>query len=102
MAASALTLRSRVDGRTVPGATTLAGVLVLAFVVLRLVFATSLGGFVVASDDYVNPAATPDPLPVTTTTGGYDGQFVYRFAVDPWTTAATEHGITLDNPAYRQ
>jgi hypothetical protein len=102
MSATTLALRGRVDGRTVSSATTLAGVLVLAFVVLRLLFATSLGGFVVASDDYVNPTGTPDPLPVTTSTGGYDGQFVYRLSVDPWTTAATEHGVTLDNPAYRQ
>jgi hypothetical protein len=79
-----------------------AGLLVLGFVLLRLLFATSLGGFVVASRDFVDPVRTPEPLPVVTATGGYDGQFVYRFAVDPWTATPAAHGILLDNPAYRQ
>jgi hypothetical protein len=86
-----------------PAATAaVAGAVVVAFVLLRLLFATSLGGFVVASDDFVNPGGTPDALPVVTDTGGYDGQFVYRLAVDPWTALAVEHGVELDNPAYRQ
>jgi hypothetical protein len=87
-----------------PAATTagIAGLLVLGFIVLRLLFATSLGGFVVASDDFVDPARTPGALPVVTETAGYDGQFVYRLALDPWTATGTEHGIRLDNPAYRQ
>lgn len=33
---------------------------------------------------------------------GYDGQFVYRLALDPFSTRRTAFGITLDRPAYRQ
>ena len=76
--------------------------LAVAFVLVRLALAASLGGFAVASDDFVDPARTPDALPVTSDTGGYDGQFVYRLALAPWTGERTAYGITLDNPAYRQ
>ena len=69
---------------------------------IRLVLATSIGGFAVAGDRFVDPALTPDRLPVTAESGGYDGQFVYRLALEPWTDQATAFGITLDNPAYRQ
>lgn len=76
--------------------------LAVAFVLVRLALAASLGGFAVASDDFVDPARTPDALPVTSDTGGYDGQFVYRLALAPWSAERTAYGITLDNPAYRQ
>ena len=76
--------------------------LVVAFVLVRLLLAASLGGFAVASDDFVDPARTPDRLPLTSVTGGYDGQFVYRLALAPWTDDVTAYGIRLDNPAYRQ
>ena len=33
---------------------------------------------------------------------GYDGAFVYRLALDPFTEQPVAHGITLDNPSYRQ
>lgn len=75
--------------------------LVVGFVLVRLLLATSLGGFAVASDDFVDPARTPDRLPLTAESGGYDGQFVYRLALAPWTDDRTAYGITLDNPAYR-
>ena len=76
--------------------------LVVGFVLIRLVLATSIAGFAVAGDRFVDPALTPDRLPVTAESGGYDGQFVYRLALEPWTDQATAFGITLDNPAYRQ
>jgi len=34
-------------------------------------------------------------------TTGYDGQFYYRLALNPWSTQSVEFGITLDSPAYR-
>jgi hypothetical protein len=76
--------------------------LVVGFVLVRLVLATSVAGFTVAGDRFVDPALTPDRLPVTAESGGYDGQFVYRLALEPWTQQRTDYGITLDNPAYRQ
>ena len=36
-----------------------------------------------AGDRFVDPALTPDRLPVTAESGGYDGQFVYRLALEP-------------------
>lgn len=39
---------------------------------------------------------------MSTVAQGYDGQYYYRLALDPLTTQATAHGITLDLPAYRQ
>jgi ABC-type multidrug transport system fused ATPase/permease subunit len=76
--------------------------LVVGFVFVRLVLATSVAGFTVAGDRFVDPALTPERLPVTHESGGYDGQFVYRLALEPWTQQRTDYGITLDNPAYRQ
>ncbi len=76
--------------------------LIVGFVLVRLLLATPIAGFAVASDHFVDPALTPDRLPVTADSGGYDGQFVYRLALDPWTDQRTAYGITLDNPAYRQ
>ncbi|HSV64762.1 MAG TPA: hypothetical protein VLJ59_02490 [Mycobacteriales bacterium] len=58
------------------------------------------GAFVVAGDAFVDPAARPE-LAVAAGSTGYDGQFVYRLALDPLTGQATAHGITLDNPPYR-
>jgi hypothetical protein len=61
----------------------LAVALVVGFVLVRLVLATSIAGFAVAGDRFVDPALTPDRLPVTAESGGYDGQFVYRLALEP-------------------
>lgn len=56
------------------------------------------GGFVLAGSDFVSPQAGLPVLPG----GGYDGQFVYRLALDPLTTVPTDGGITFDAPGYRQ
>ncbi len=66
--------------------------LVVGFVLVRLVLATSIGGFAVAGDRFVDPALTPDRLPVTAESGGYDGQFVYRLALEPWTDGRPRTG----------
>lgn len=34
--------------------------------------------------------------------GGYDGQFYYRMAVDPFSTEQFVNGVEFDRPAYRQ
>jgi len=92
---------ARIRRRPLLASTVLGAAFVLGFVLVRLAAATSLGGFVVASGDFVDPARTPDRIEVVAETAGYDGQFVYRLAVDPWTAEPAEHGIRLDNPAYR-
>jgi len=56
--------------------------------------------FVTAGDVFCDPAAVPPNLP-SFHNGGYDGQFYYRLALDPFTSKRTDFGITLDNPSYR-
>jgi hypothetical protein len=76
---------------------------VLVFVAVRL---ASHGGdpsaFVVAGDHFVDPRTAPAELTVHQDSTGYDGMFVYRLALDPFTDRPSAYGITLDNPPYRQ
>jgi hypothetical protein len=58
--------------------------------------------FVAAGDQFSDPALVPKNLTVLRHSAGYDGQFYYRLALNPFTTERTEFGITLDEPAYRQ
>lgn len=58
--------------------------------------------FVAAGDTFANAAQIPPGLHVLQHSSGYDGQAYYRLALEPWTSRATDHGIRLDNPAYRQ
>ncbi len=79
-----------------------AAVLVALFVVLRLAaHGWQPGSFVVAGDAFVDPDRAPAELVVARGSTGYDGQFVYRLALDPTTDQLTDRGIRLDNPAYR-
>lgn len=57
--------------------------------------------FVTAGDMYCDPAAAPRNLTVLQNSGGYDGQFYYRLALDPFTSRRTDFGISLDIPSYR-
>jgi hypothetical protein len=74
--------------------------LIAAFLVLRLVMVGGPATFVAAGDQYVDAALAPVELVVGTGTG-YDGQFVYRMAVEPLPHTQSGHGITFDSPAYR-
>ena len=58
------------------------------------------GALVVAGDQYTNRALVP--IPVEPNSAGYDGQFYYRLARDPFTNRWTDHGVKLDVPTYRQ
>ncbi len=66
------------------------------FVAARLARVHGPEGFVVAGSPWTQPGS------LRLYREGYDGQFVYRLALDPFTRRVTEHGITLDVPAYRQ
>ncbi len=57
--------------------------------------------FVIAGARYVEAAETRPPLRVTPNSDGYDGQFYYRLARSPLSTAPTVDGITFDHPAKR-
>lgn len=74
----------------------------LLFVVLRLL----IGGgnffrFVVLGENYVNRAILPEHALVETE-HGYDGQFFYHYAVNPFSTNYDESGVQVDSPPYRQ
>lgn len=68
----------------------------------RVLTGGGLSAPVVAGDAYVSPERPADLAVVHENSTGYDGQFVYRLALDPFTREATADGITLDNPPYRQ
>jgi hypothetical protein len=55
-----------------------------------------LGVFVVAGVKYASPARVPEELPVRSVSG-YDGQFYYRLALDPFDLSRTAFGIRLDS-----
>src|SRR5215813_2420377 len=57
--------------------------------------------FVTAGATFCDPALAPNSLVISKNSGGYDGQFYYRLALDPFTSKRTDFGITLDNPSYR-
>lgn len=81
-------------------------------VAAAVLVATMLGAHVVAGggpsapvtagDAFVGPGHPADLAVVHERSTGYDGQFEYRLALDPFTRARTADGITLDNPPYRQ
>lgn len=78
--------------------TVLVALVATAIVAARLVLVAhgNPADFVVAGRGFVNPAAAPASLPVHAS--GYDGQFYYRLALDPFDFARTAFGITLDVP----
>jgi hypothetical protein len=81
--------------------------LITAIIYFVLIFLTVRGHgydfsyFVCAGDKWSGGEAVPKSLTVLTNSPGYDGQFYYRLALDPFTSRATDFGITLDVPAYR-
>ncbi len=58
--------------------------------------------FVVAGGSGVNARQIPPGLSIIPSVEGYDGLSFYRLALDPFTRRATDFGITLDTPPYRQ
>jgi hypothetical protein len=58
--------------------------------------------FVIAGGSGVDASKVPPGLTVMPGSGGYDGVIFYRLALNPFTREASAHGITIDNPAYRQ
>lgn len=91
---------SRYD--TPMAAVVLAALLLVTLLGVRLVAADGPDGVVVAGDAFVGADRPADLQDLATNSTGYDGQFVYRLALDPFTRDKTAYGITLDNPPYRQ
>ncbi|HEV2360161.1 MAG TPA: hypothetical protein VGS21_00515 [Acidimicrobiales bacterium] len=85
----------RLDHPAAPAAIALIGAAV--FVVARLVFGTDgdITRFIVVGSANLSGHGLPAGVHVFAGTG-YDGQFYFREALDPLTTARVAHGIVLD------
>jgi hypothetical protein len=85
----------RFDSPVVPMAATIP--LTVGFVALRWLDAAhhKLGAFVLAGSRYANRSQVPRGLPVKSGPG-YDGQFYYRLALDPFDLSRASFGIRLD------
>src|SRR5512133_3922867 len=60
-----------------------------------------VSSFIVAGSRFarVGPAAGIYVLPDS---DGYDGQFYYRLALEPFTDRQMKYGVAMDDPRYRQ
>ena len=91
--------RSRLaDAAARPAAAGMLSMLAVAvFIILRLEIAAhgTISKLVQAAAHFVNPARAPRGLFVFPS-GGYDGQFYYRLALNPLNLHRTAYGITMD------
>jgi hypothetical protein len=87
-----------------PWVTCLLTALLMAFSVLHGLSQVQFNptAFIVAGEKWSNPQILGENFRVSKGNAGYDGQFYYRLAIDPFTTQQTAHGVTIDNPPYRQ
>ncbi|MBL0339797.1 MAG: hypothetical protein IPP71_02110 [Bacteroidetes bacterium] len=79
---------------------------IIVFVLLILVLGRYIAGgfdfsyFFVGGTDFVDTSKTP--LPVVVQHGqGYDGQFFFRYALNPFEFSKIAHGVTVDLVPYR-
>jgi hypothetical protein len=93
---SVTTTSRRLDSPVVP--LLVAVPVATVFVVLRWMHAAhhQLGEFVVAGSRYATASQVPKSLPVSPGSG-YDGQFYYRLALDPFDLARRAFGIRFDS-----
>lgn len=100
MPAALRDLLRRADSPLAPLVVT--AVALAAFLALQL---ASVGGdatrFVVLGEKYADPSGLPVRIAIAPG-GGYDGQFYFRLALDPFTSERSAFGVTLDAPAWRQ
>ena len=59
------------------------------------------GTFPQAGEVFTDTTITPGNIITVTEFTGYDGQFYYRLALDPFTRELTDFGIQIDSPRYR-
>ena len=95
-----ISLWSRLDSPMVP--LVVVAITYLLFINARLAMhGNDPSFFVTAGDKYSNPDLVPKNLSVLHNSPGYDGQFYYRLALNPFTSKPTDFGLTLDFPAHR-
>lgn len=77
------------------------------YVLLLALFLVPRGGdvsvLVHAGDRFTDARVAPASLRVIPRSSGFDGQFYYAFALDPWPAGDTDvvRGIQIDNPPHR-
>jgi len=82
--------------------TLIAAIIICLFLFARLSQSNfDFSSYVEAGDYFCDPARAPQSLTVIPNSPGFDGQFYYRLSLNPFTSQATEFGITIDNPPYR-
>lgn len=84
---------------TVVGVVSAAGLILAVAVLIAVRFDASV--LVHAAPPWTDPGGTPGSLTVLPADRGFDGQFFHRLAIDPWSTAPTVAGVTLDVPSIR-
>ena len=65
-------------------------------------YSFNFSGVVIAGDYYSSQNILGSNFLVIKDSKGYDGQFYYRLALNPFTNNSEAYGIKLDNPPYRQ
>ncbi|MEL6123956.1 MAG: hypothetical protein AAFR14_09550, partial [Bacteroidota bacterium] len=81
-------------------------VLILILCLGRLVLSGDVGTFILLNEKRIS--AEEYDQNVTPRNAGYDGQFFYRYALDPFTVDRVyqqgigDYGILIDNPSYRR
>ena len=76
---------------------------ILAIVLGRLIrndFTPSF--FILAGKENIDESKLPDPDIYLFNHQGYDGQYFYRYAINPWSIRQDEYGIHVDSPNYRK
>ncbi len=57
----------------------------------------TISRFILIGQDFAHPAQLPPGMPLRAKSG-YDGQFYYRLAINPFNFHQTAYGITVDQP----
>ena len=84
------------------GVMAITAILYGSVIVCRLaIFKFDPTSFIVAGIEICNPGGVPIPIHWYAG-GGYDGQYYFRLALDPFTSQQIAFGIPLDWPAVRQ
>jgi hypothetical protein len=74
--------------------------LIFTFFLLRY-YQGDISCLIHAGVTFTNASETPKELCLKDSGDGYDGQFNYRFALNPFSNQPVLYGISVDQPAYR-
>ena len=87
----------RSDRPIVPGLIAVLGALAFTLARWQTWASGNIGRFILVGRHFATPSQLPPGIPVAPTYG-YDGQFFYRLALNPFNLAHTAYGIRVDRP----